>query len=872
MATYYGDENDNVISGSASADQIYGYGGNDYLLGGDGDDYLSGGDGGDSLSGGAGNDTLDGGNGADILAGGAGDDTYIVDNVSDIVAESSGGNEGIDTLQSSVSYTLGTNLENLTLTGTAAINGTGNGLDNILTGNSAANLLNGGNGNDWLDGGAGADTLAGGDGNDTYVVDDADDAVTETNADTAQIDTVQSAVSYTLAANVENLTLTGTAAINGTGNSLANTITGNGAANLLNAGLGNDWLDGGAGADTLTGGDGNDTYLVDDAGDSLVENSGEGIDTVQSSLANYTLGANLDNLQLLGTGNLNGTGNGLNNLLYANSGDNILDGGAGTDTISYQYGTTSSVTVSLATTTAQATGGSGSDTLLNIENLTGSAYADTLTGNSAANVLNGDAGADTLTGGDGNDTYVVDDAGDAVTETNVSTTQIDTVQSAVTYTLGANVENLVLTGTAALDGTGNSLANTITGNSGANVLDGGNGSDWLDGGTGADTLIGGMGNDLYVVDDAGDVVVEDNPGNGGDGVYSQISYTLGAGVENLVLTGTADINGTGNDLINALYANSGNNVLNGGGGLDTVSYQYGATAGVTVSLAVTTAQATCGSGCDTLVSIESLVGSSYADTLTGNAGYNGLTGGAGADTMAGGGSNDSYGVDNAGDVVVENAGEGTDLVYSSIDYTLGDYVENLQLLGTVAINGTGNGLDNVVTGDSHANVLDGGLGNDWLNGANGADTLIGGTGSDSFVFGTITGGADTVQDFLSGTDGLRFQDGAAALAIGDEDHAIDNATVANAPDDFSNQAELVVVTPDIVGTITATSAAAAIGSASAAYTVDDIRLFAVDDGTDSALYWFRAADADAAVEANELNLIGTLQATASTALADYTFA
>jgi Ca2+-binding RTX toxin-like protein len=141
--------------------------GNDILWGGDGNDTLMGGDGNDQLGGGAGNDTLDGGAGADQLLGGTGNDTYVVDNTGDVISENA--NEGTDLVKSSIAYTLGSNLENLTLSGTAAINGTGNALNNVLTGNSAANTLTGGAGNDTLDGGSGTDKLLGGTGNDVYV-------------------------------------------------------------------------------------------------------------------------------------------------------------------------------------------------------------------------------------------------------------------------------------------------------------------------------------------------------------------------------------------------------------------------------------------------------------------------------------------------------------------------------------------------------------------------------------------------------------------------------------------------------------------------------------------------------------------------------
>ncbi|MCA3456646.1 MAG: hypothetical protein ING01_05285, partial [Rhodobacter sp.] len=382
-----------AMTGLAGADTLWGNAGNDTLDGGADNDQLSGGDGADSLLGGlgndtlsgeAGNDTLDGGGGADALTGGAGDDTYVVDATGDVVTEAL--NEGTDTVQSSVTLTLGANLERLILTGTAAINGTGNAGANTLTGNAAANLLSGGDGNDTLsggagndtlDGGTGADALSGGAGDDTYVVDATGDVVTE--ALNEGTDTVQSSVTLTLGANLENLTLTGTAAINGTGNTGANTLTGNAGANLLSGGdgndtlsggAGNDTLDGGTGADALTGGAGDDTYVVDATGDVVTEALNEGTDTVQSSVT-LTLGANLENLTLTGTTAINGTGNTGANTLTGNAGANLLSGGDGNDTLS---------------------GGAGNDT------------------------LDGGTGADALSGGAGDDTYVVDATGDTITE------------------------------------------------------------------------------------------------------------------------------------------------------------------------------------------------------------------------------------------------------------------------------------------------------------------------------------------------------------------------------------------------------------------------------------------------------------------------
>ena len=242
---------DDQIRGGSASDVLSGYAGNDSILGGAGND---------SLSGGAGNDTLDGGIGADQLAGGAGADLYIVDNAGDRVLELSAATSEIDTVSTGVSWTLGVNVENLLLTGTAALSGTGNAANNVLTGNAAANTLSGGAGNDTLNGGAGNDVLIGGTGNDSYVVDAAGDRVTETSTLATEIDTVQAAISHTLGANVENLVLLGAAALNGTGNTAHNVITGNAGANTLSGDAGNDTLIGGAGTDRLTGGTGNDTF------------------------------------------------------------------------------------------------------------------------------------------------------------------------------------------------------------------------------------------------------------------------------------------------------------------------------------------------------------------------------------------------------------------------------------------------------------------------------------------------------------------------------------------------------------------------------------------------------------------------------------
>ena len=394
--TLTGNSINNTLTGNAGNDTIDGAAGDDVLNGGIGNDILYGGTGNDILTGGVGNDqihgdgnadtvvftdsyanylitydtvngdyivadnlsgstdgtdlvwdvesfvfldftvstvgqTLSGTTGGDTLVGGLGNDIFVIDNALDKIVDGS----GIDTVVSSISFSLANSahvtgaVENLALTGTAPINATGNALNNILVGNSAANVIDGGAGSDWMQGGA---------GNDTYVVDNINDTVDETSNGGAGVDTVVSTVSFSLADTVhawgavENLALTGTAAINATGNALNNILVGNGAANVIDGGAGSDWMQGGAG---------DDTYIVDNINDSADEasNGGAGIDTVMSSVSFsladtvHVKGA-VENLTLSGTAAINATGNSLANIIIGNSGNNIIEGGAGSDTLS----------------------------------------------------------------------------------------------------------------------------------------------------------------------------------------------------------------------------------------------------------------------------------------------------------------------------------------------------------------------------------------------------------------------------------------------------------------------------------------------------------------------------------------------------------
>ncbi|MBL8072970.1 MAG: putative Ig domain-containing protein [Nitrospira sp.] len=615
---------------------------------------------------------------------------------------------------------------NDSLTGTAG--------DDVIQGLEGDDVLQGLVGDDRLDGGPGMDAMTGGPGNDTYIVDVVGDAVTE--ALNQGTDTIQSSITYTLGAHVENVVLTGTAAINGIGNSLDNRLTGNSANNTLN---------GGVGADMMAGGQGNDTYVVDNVDDVVTELVDEGIDTVQTRFT-YTLGAEFENLTLIGSAIINGTGNTMDNILTGNSAANVLTGGAGNDTYVVGLGDTVVEQVNEGIDTIQSAVSwtlgadvenlilTGAGTINGIGNglnnvLIGNSAANTLDADSGDDTINGGAGADTLIGGYGNDTYVVDNVGDVVIERFGEGT--DLVQSNVSYTLAAEIEDLTLIGTGAINATGNSLNNRLAGNRGANVLDGG---------VGADTLIGGAGNDTYFVDDAGDLVIE-VASQGTDTVQSAVTYVIGTDVEHLGLIGLTAIDGTGNSLNNMLTGNSeanilmgldGHDTLDGGVGADTLVGGLGNDTYVVDDLGDVVRE-NLNEGTDLVQSTVSYALTANVEhlTLTGITAINGignvlnnrLTGNSAANQLIGGAGNDTY-VVSVGDVIIENANEGTDSVQSGMSWTLGANLENLTLTGTAASDATGNTLNNTLTGNSAANVLVGGVGNDTLRGGSGNDTYL----------------------------------------------------------------------------------------------------------------------------------------------------
>ena len=753
----------NTVSGKdASADTINGQGGDDILAGLGGNDVLRGGDG---------NDQLNGGTGADRMTGGSGNDTYIVDDAGDVVVETNG-TGGTDTVQSAITYALAENLENLTLTGHVATNGTGNGLANVINGNDAANTISGGNGDDALEGNSGNDTVLGGAGNDS-----------------------------------------------------------------LRGGVGVDHLDGGTGIDVMNGGRGDDTYIVDSVDDQALETvglaSGGGTDTVVSAVS-FTLGANLDNLQLADDLDINGTGNELANVMSGGNRTNALFGLAGDDTL---------------------LGNNGNDTL------DGGIGNDVLQGGSGVDVLVGNKGADAMVGGLGDDTYYVDDLGDSVTETNTLAQGggLDQVLSSVSFALGANLEHLALIGAAAIDGTGNALANSINGNTGANKLAGAAGNDTLVGADG-DTLLGEADNDTLILQTDGIALAD-----GGDGIDTlkldavkgdvDLTTTLAGKLTNIEVVDLS-FNGAGLDQ-NLIVDVASINAANGASGAfgaktmlvkgeatdrltfddsgwilsNTTTNPFGQVGGYNIfvngdtTLYVESEVAVTGAESFAIVLIgdesdnyfsgadgdDHLIGNARNDTLLGGAGNDLLEGGVGDDTLDGGPGNDVmnggrgddiYTVDSLGDKVLETVrGGGFDQVTSSVDFTMGPNIETLTLTGS-AIVGVGNDQSNDITGNDQDNLINGGAsddllagigGNDTLHGDSGDDVLDGGPGADAMIGGSggdvywvdnigdtvtegVNQGVDEVASWMDYTLGANLEN----LAL------VGNANITGTGNDFDN--------------------------------------------------------------------------------------
>ena len=524
-----------------------------------------GSDGDDFITGTAEADVIDGGRGADRMTGGDGDDVYYVDNAGDLIVEwYNAGKGGTDTVYSSVSYKLADKVENLTLLGEEGIIARGNASANVLTGNAGNNFLDGDGGSDTLRGAAGDDHLMGGAGNDMLDGGTGADIVDGGDGD--------------------------------------DTLLGGEGNDRLLGGNGRDLLRGGAGTDRMEGGNGDDTYYVDDAADSVVEwyLGGKGGNDLVYASVSYALPQNVEKLILTGTAAIDATGSKGADSLHGNEAANLIAGLDGDDRL---YGNGGDDTLRGGNGRDELYGGTGHDRLF------GDAGDDLLVGGEGADFLDGGYGKDRLEGGNGDDTYVVDSVEDLVVEWAANGLGgTDTVQAHVSYTLGANLENMVLLGTGAINATGNAQGNMLSGNGGANVLDGrdgddllrgyegddlllggegndrldggagndrlvaGEGADFLDGGDGEDRMEGGNGDDTYVIDSAGDVAIEwFGFGHGGhDTVEAGISWALGDNFEDLVLLGDGDLSATGNRLDNLIRGNDGDNLVVGAGGNDVL--------------------------------------------------------------------------------------------------------------------------------------------------------------------------------------------------------------------------------------------------------------------------------------------------------------
>ncbi|MDO8456692.1 MAG: peroxidase family protein [Burkholderiaceae bacterium] len=525
--------NDNTglgFDGNDNDNLLNGRNGNDVLNGLLGNDVINGGSGNDTLNGGDGNDKLYGGTGNDVVNGDAGDDLIII-NLSDSGNDTVLGGDDIDTL----AFNDGTGNNNRTFNveydGASFIS-----MDGVAGTPDVENIT--------ADLGGGTDRLD----------------YSGTTVDITVDFTLGTASGFTSIANIENAT----------------------------GGDGNDTLIGKAGVNNnLAGGDGDDTFTVHDTLDTVSEGGGGGTDTVLSLATSFTISDNdVENLTLLGTANISGTGNNSDNVITGNSGNNTLSGSGGNDTLIGGLGNdtlnggnnvdtasyadaTVGVTVSLSVVVAQNTVGAGTDTLSAIENLTGSNQADTLTGDTAANVLSGGGGNDTLNGGTsgndtlvggaGNDTYVIDHTGVTVTEAGGAGSGTDTVQSSVTTTLSNNVENLTLTGAGNISGTGNGSNNVIVGNTGNNALSGGGGTDTITGGAGTDTITGGAGQDILTGGTGKDTFVIAANAESGTGAAARDVITDFASVSAVTLANSDIINVTAIDAnTNGGNANAGN--------------------------------------------------------------------------------------------------------------------------------------------------------------------------------------------------------------------------------------------------------------------------------------------------------------------------
>jgi len=678
---------------------ITGTAGNDTLTGTAGDDNISGLDGSDTLNGLGGNDNLSGGNGNDILNGDTGDDYFTNDGGNDTINGGSG-NDRYDANYSNASSGLTMTYDTATGSGTITV---GTEID-TFTSIEDFEGFNGTEYDDVIFGGTAGDYfsggLAGGSGNDTI-----------------------------------------------SGNAGDDRIYGEDGNDVLNGGANNDELYGGNGNDVLQGANGNSgerDYLKGDLGsdqfilgasnwigydDGLTNNAGT---NDYAEIADFNTSEN-DVIQLQG---------GLSYLLNVVGADTqilidkpstepdeligIIKNRTGLSlTASYFVFNQTLPTITLALSPSSVTedgtnnlvytftrSGSTTSSITVNYSITGTADATDYIG-----ATPGTGKTITFNPGSATATLTIDPTADTTVEPDE--TVILTLATGTGYTIGTTAG---VTGTITNDDitnpgftlVGEDDDDYLVGGNGNDTLQGLGGNDVLNGGAGIDTLDGGTGNDLYFVDNSGDVVLETVAGTTGgtDTIYASVTYTLPTNIENLLLLNTGNlndnINATGNTLNNKLTGNNGNN------------------------------------------------------TLSGDAGNDILNGKGGLDTLVGGAGNDTYIVDTTTDTITELAGQGTDIVQSTVSFSLAALtnIENLTLAGTGNIDGMGNSSTNTLKGNNSNNILNGGAGRDTLTGGLGADTFI-------VQFGqSLVTAPDRITDFAVGVDkiDLLTQAGAATGA------------------------------------------------------------------------------------------------------------
>ena len=753
---------DDTITGDALANTLDGDAGDDIINGGLGNDTLLGNTGDDTLDGGAGNDTIDGGTGADTILGSAGNDTFI-------------GGDDIDNIDYSavtgpVNVNLGSGVTgNDGQGGNDSISGveniTGSNFNDTIYGDGNVNVLTGGAGDDVLYGAGGSDTLDGGAGTDEvdYTLATLNGVTVDLGAGTTSVDGDSGVDTLT---SIENVT----------GSTFADDITGDGNVNEIDGGAGDDIIRASGGADVIDGGDDSDTIDYSDlAGATAIDVTLGGPAPVNVTVTGGTdqTISNIENVigtdgddTITGDANANTLeGGDGNDTLSGRGGVDTLDGGDGVDTADYSSAV-GGINANLAIGATSVDGFGTNDTLIDIENITGSTLDDTITGDAGDNVILGNIGNDTLDGGAGDDTvdggagsdiikagagddsYVGGTGTDELTYANdVAGVTVDLDAGTATDGTGdtdtiATIENL----------TGSDFDDDLTGNAGDNIILGGDGDDLMDGGAGHDTLTGGSGIDTasFLNSVAGVAVNLASFSATGDGndTLNSIENVIGSD-NNDVISGDGNSNNLrGEDGDDRLYGAGGNDAIDGGDGIDEVDYTNAA-AGVTVDLinGVTTTDGD--GGADTLANIENITGSAFNDELTGDNATNIIDAGAGNDEI--------HGTDGADQI---DGGTGSD----TIDYSLLAGVTSVSLTlngaSSITVNlGTGftqqvvnvenvvaSDGDDILIGDANDNILRGGAGNDILSGRGGMDTLDGGADNDTADYSAAVGGINVNLD------------------------------------------------------------------------------------------------------------------------------